>query len=102
MEHFNIAVIAGDGVGPEVIEEGKKVFSEISRIDGNFSVSFYTGSVFFHIDSAIFKVSTKKTEIFTENCNHSVNCSVSGNIFRIYKSFCVTFIRGNLQAFHKS
>lgn len=40
MEHFNIAVIAGDGVGPEVIEEGKKVFSEISRIDGNFSVSF--------------------------------------------------------------
>ena len=40
MEHFNIAVIAGDGVGPEVIEEGKKVFSGISRIDGNFSVSF--------------------------------------------------------------
>lgn len=40
MEHFNIAVIAGDGVGPEVIKEGKKVFSGISRIDGNFSVSF--------------------------------------------------------------
>jgi|GEM_PF-5686412 len=102
MEHFNIAVIAGDGVGPEVIEEGKKVFSGISRIDGNFSVSFYTGSVFFHIDSAIFKVSTEKTAIFTENCNHSVDNSISCNIFSFYKSFRLKAFRGNLQTFHKS
>ena len=25
MKHFNIAVIAGDGIGPEVLAEGKKV-----------------------------------------------------------------------------
>ena len=40
MKHFNIAVIAGDGVGPEVIAEGKKVFSGIAKMDGGFSVSF--------------------------------------------------------------
>ena len=40
MKHFNIAVIAGDGIGPEVIAEGKKVFSGIAGIDGGFSVSF--------------------------------------------------------------
>ena len=69
---------------------------------GIFSVSFYTGSVFFHIDSAIFKVSTEKTEIFTENCNYSVNNSISCNIFSFYKSFRLTAFRGNLQTFHKS
>ena len=40
MKHFNIAVIAGDGIGPEVIAEGKKVFSGIAKMDGGFSVSF--------------------------------------------------------------
>lgn len=40
MKRFDIAVIAGDGIGPEVIAEGKKVFSGISQMDGNFSVSF--------------------------------------------------------------
>ena len=40
MKHFNIAVIAGDGIGPEVIAEGKKVFDGIAKMDGNFSVSF--------------------------------------------------------------
>ena len=40
MKHFNIAVIAGDGIGPEVIAEGKKVFDGIAKMDGSFSVSF--------------------------------------------------------------
>jgi tartrate dehydrogenase len=40
MKRFDIAVIAGDGIGPEVIAEGKKVFSGISQMDENFSVSF--------------------------------------------------------------
>lgn len=40
MKRFDIAVIAGDGIGPEVIAEGKKVFSGISQMDGNFLVSF--------------------------------------------------------------
>ena len=40
MKQFNIAVIAGDGIGPEVIAEGKKVFSGIAQMDGSFSVSF--------------------------------------------------------------
>ena len=40
MKHFNIAVIAGDGIGPEVIAEGKKVFAGIAEIDGGFSVTF--------------------------------------------------------------
>lgn len=40
MKHFNIAVIAGDGIGSEVIAEGKKVLSGIAKMDGGFSVSF--------------------------------------------------------------
>ena len=40
MKQFHIAVIAGDGIGPEVIDEGKKVFSGIAQMDGTFSVSF--------------------------------------------------------------
>ena len=40
MKHFDIAVIAGDGIGPEVIAEGRKVFAGIAQMDGNFSVSF--------------------------------------------------------------
>ena len=40
MKHFNIVVIAGDGIGPEVIAEGKKVFDGIAKMDGSFSVSF--------------------------------------------------------------
>ena len=39
-KHFSIAVIAGDGIGPEVISEGKKVFSGIAALDGGFSVTF--------------------------------------------------------------
>ena len=40
MKQFHIAVIAGDGIGPEVIAEGKKVFSGIAQMDGTFSVTF--------------------------------------------------------------
>jgi len=40
MKHFNIAVIAGDGIGPEVLAEGKKVLAGVARMDGGFSVSF--------------------------------------------------------------
>ncbi|MBF1695931.1 MAG: tartrate dehydrogenase [Selenomonas sp.] len=40
MKQFHIAVIAGDGIGPEVITEGKKVFSGIAQMDGTFSVTF--------------------------------------------------------------
>lgn len=40
MERFKIAVIAGDGIGPEVITEGKKVLSGIAALDGKFNVEF--------------------------------------------------------------
>lgn len=40
MERFKIAVIAGDGIGPEVIAEGKKVLSGIAALDGKFDVEF--------------------------------------------------------------
>ena len=40
MEKFKIAVIAGDGIGPEVIAEGKKVLAGIADIDGTFEVEF--------------------------------------------------------------
>jgi 3-isopropylmalate dehydrogenase len=31
---YDIAVIAGDGVGPEVVREGKRVLEAVSRLDG--------------------------------------------------------------------
>lgn len=40
MEKFKIAVIAGDGIGPEVITEGKKVLKGIADLDGSFEVEF--------------------------------------------------------------
>lgn len=40
MKKWNIAVIAGDGIGPEVIESGKKVLSGIADIDKSFAVEF--------------------------------------------------------------
>ena len=39
MEH-KIAVIAGDGIGPEVLAEGVKVLKAVSLADGRFSVDF--------------------------------------------------------------
>ena len=40
MKKYRIAVIAGDGIGPEVIEEGKKVLSGVAELDGGFQVEF--------------------------------------------------------------
>ena len=40
MKHYIIAVIAGDGIGPEVIAEAKKVLCAAAEIDGRFSFSF--------------------------------------------------------------
>ena len=34
MKKYKIAVIAGDGIGPEVIDEGIKVLNEIATLDG--------------------------------------------------------------------
>ena len=40
MRTYKIAVIAGDGIGPEVIEEGIKVLNAVSEIDGGFKFEF--------------------------------------------------------------
>ncbi len=40
MDTYKIAVIPGDGIGPEVIDEGVKVLNEVSRIDGSFRFDF--------------------------------------------------------------
>ncbi len=40
MNTHKIAVIAGDGIGPEVIDEGIKVLKEVARIDGSFDFDF--------------------------------------------------------------
>ena len=35
-----IAVIAGDGIGPEVIDEGIKVLNKVAELDGTFNFEF--------------------------------------------------------------
>ncbi len=40
MKKYRIAVIAGDGIGPEVIAEGKKVLSGVAELDGGFQVEY--------------------------------------------------------------
>jgi len=40
MKKYKIAVIAGDGIGPEVIEVGERVLAEVARLDGGFSFEF--------------------------------------------------------------
>ena len=40
MNTHKIAVIAGDGIGPEVINEGIKVLKEVARLDGGFNFEF--------------------------------------------------------------
>ncbi|MBR4168357.1 MAG: tartrate dehydrogenase, partial [Lachnospiraceae bacterium] len=40
MKKFRIAVIKGDGIGPEVIRESVKVLSRISDEDDRFSFDF--------------------------------------------------------------
>ena len=36
MKNYKIAVIAGDGIGPEVISEGVRVLECVSKLDGTF------------------------------------------------------------------
>ena len=40
MKIYKIAVIAGDGIGPEVLDEGIKVLQTAARLDGSFSFEF--------------------------------------------------------------
>lgn len=40
MKIHKIAVIAGDGIGPEVIAEGVKILNAVAKMDGNFSFAF--------------------------------------------------------------
>ena len=40
MKTHKIAVIAGDGIGPEVINEGIRVLNEVARLDGSFRFEF--------------------------------------------------------------
>ena len=40
METHKIAVIAGDGIGPEVIAEGVKVLKAVAELDGGFAFEF--------------------------------------------------------------
>ncbi len=40
MKTYKIAVIAGDGIGPDVVAEGKKVLSGIAEMDGSFAVEY--------------------------------------------------------------
>ncbi|MBR7142124.1 MAG: tartrate dehydrogenase [Clostridia bacterium] len=40
MQKHNVAVIAGDGIGPEVISEGIKVLKRVAELDGGFTFEF--------------------------------------------------------------
>ena len=40
MQTYNIAVVAGDGIGPEVIREAIKVLNTVAELDGGFRFSF--------------------------------------------------------------
>ena len=40
MDTYRIAVIAGDGIGPEVIAEGTKVLDAVAKLDGGFRFEF--------------------------------------------------------------
>ncbi|HWO97257.1 MAG TPA: tartrate dehydrogenase [Bacillus sp. (in: firmicutes)] len=40
MKRFKIAVIAGDGIGPEVINEGIKVLNKVAELDSGFQFDF--------------------------------------------------------------
>ncbi len=39
-KHLKIAVIAGDGIGPEVLAEGVKALETVARLDGSFTFDF--------------------------------------------------------------
>ena len=40
MEAYKIAVIAGDGIGPEVINEGVRILEKVATLDGGFKFEF--------------------------------------------------------------
>ena len=40
MKKYKIAVIAGDGIGPEVIAEGVRVLEHVGKLDGDFEFEF--------------------------------------------------------------
>lgn len=40
MKKYKIAVIGGDGIGPEVIAEGIKVLNKVAELDGSFTFEF--------------------------------------------------------------
>ena len=40
MHVYDIAVIAGDGIGPEVIREGRRVLERVAELDGGFAFHF--------------------------------------------------------------
>ena len=40
MKTYKVAVIPGDGIGPEVIREGVRVLEEVARLDGGFRFDF--------------------------------------------------------------
>ena len=40
MKNYKIAVIAGDGIGPEVIAEGVRVLEHVAKLDGGFNFEF--------------------------------------------------------------
>ena len=40
MKNYKIAVIAGDGIGPEVIAEGVRVLEHVAKLDGGFQFEF--------------------------------------------------------------
>ena len=40
MKTYKVAVIGGDGIGPEVIAEGVKVLNAVAELDGGFSFDF--------------------------------------------------------------
>ena len=46
MKSYKIAVIAGDGIGPEVISEGVRVLKCVSKLDGGFSFCIIHFSLF--------------------------------------------------------
>ena len=42
MKHYRIAVIPGDGIGPEVMAEAVKALQAAEQADGRFSFAFTT------------------------------------------------------------
>lgn len=39
MQTYKVAVIGGDGIGPEVLSEGRKVLEKVAQLNGNFQVA---------------------------------------------------------------